>query len=144
MKSTSKSGADRAVEPTRPVRRKRRNEHDTYAGERLRLARKLAGLTQQQLAEHLGISFQAVQKYENGENRLSAGRLVTAAALLGVDLAFFAKDTSLASGGERAALADLSSDEIDLLRAYRALPSPSLRAQVRHLVVTMAGAKLET
>jgi len=120
-----------------PSRRQRRNEEDIYAGGRLRVARQLAGLTQQRLGERLGVSFQAVQKYENGENRLSAGRLVKAAELLGVTLAFFAKETP------RADLAvvmptELSGDEIALLRAYRALKSDRLRSQLLRLTLTMA------
>jgi transcriptional regulator with XRE-family HTH domain len=117
-------------------RRRRRNEQDTYAGARLRVARQLAGLSQQQLGEHLGVSFQAVQKYETGENRLSAGRLVKAAAVLGVDLAFFAKD---AAAGEGAHMTGFSGDEIELVRAYRALRSDALRSQLRRLLTTMAG-----
>jgi transcriptional regulator with XRE-family HTH domain len=119
-----------------PSRRQRRNEEDIYAGERLRVARQLAGLTQQRLGELLGVSFQAVQKYENGENRLSAGRLVKAAELLGVTLAFFAKETA------RPEIAvvptELSGDEIALLRAYRALKSDRLRSQLLRLTLTMA------
>jgi len=120
-------------------RRPRRNEHDIYAGERLRVARQLAGVTQQGLGQLLGISFQAVQKYENGENRLSAGRLVKAAEQLGVTLAFFAKETPRA---ESVALpTELSSDEIALLRAYRALKSERLRTQLLRLLQTMAEAE---
>jgi DNA-binding XRE family transcriptional regulator len=57
--------------------RRRRNEHDVfYAGERLGIARRLTGMSQQRLADHLGVSFQAVHKYESGQNRLCrpAGR----------------------------------------------------------------------
>ena len=119
-------------------RRPRRNEHDVYAGERLRVARRLAGVTQQRLGQLLGISFQAVQKYENGENRLSAGRLVKAAELLGVTLAFFAKETPRAESAT--VPTELSSDEIALLRAYRALKSERLRGQLLRLLQTMAEA----
>jgi transcriptional regulator with XRE-family HTH domain len=116
-------------------RHRRRNEHDLYAGERLRIARRLAGCSQQELAQHLGISFQAVQKYENGENRLSAGRLVKAALFLGVDLAFFAKDPA---AGANAQPWTFTEHELDLIRAYRALADESLRTHVRQLLLTMA------
>jgi transcriptional regulator with XRE-family HTH domain len=132
------SAAIETAKRKRGGRRPRRNEHDVYAGERLRVARRLAGVTQHRLGQLLGISFQAVQKYENGENRLSAGRLVKAAELLGVTLAFFAKETPRA---EPLALpTELSSDEIALLRAYRALKSERLRAQLLRLLETMAEA----
>lgn len=124
--------------PAKPVgRQKRRNEHDIHAGERLRVARRLAGLTQQQLAGHLGLSFQAVQKYENGENRLAAGRLITAAQILGVNLAFFAQDER-ARAVEENQPDHFSSHELDLIRAYRALSDEALRTQLRQLVLTMA------
>lgn len=129
--------ADQRSSARSSLRRKRRNEHDIYAGERLRIARRLAGLSQQQLAEHLGVSFQAVQKYENGENRLSAGRLVKSAQVLGVTLSFFARDES-ARAGEAGAPERFTAHELDLIRAYRALPDEVLRTQLRQLVLSMA------
>jgi transcriptional regulator with XRE-family HTH domain len=124
--------------PAKPVARQtRRNEHDIHAGDRLRVARRLAGLTQQQLADHLGVSFQAVQKYENGENRLAAGRLIKATQILGVNLAFFAGDES-ARGVEEHQPDRFSTHELDLIRAYRALSDEALRTQLRRLVLAMA------
>lgn len=120
-----------------PRPRRRRSEHDLYAGERLRMARQLAGCSQQQLGDALGVSFQAVQKYETGENRLSAGRLVRAAAFLGVELGFFAKDHA-PQADDRAPSTGFSADEMELVRAYRALRSDPLRTQLRRLLVTLA------
>jgi transcriptional regulator with XRE-family HTH domain len=117
-------------------RKHRRGAQDIYAGERLRVARQLAGVSQQQLGDALGVSFQAVQKYEIGENRLSAGRMVNAAAFLGVDLAFFAKDRP--PQGEALASADFTAEEVEVIRAWRALPSEPLRAQLKRLLQTMA------
>ncbi|HWG80656.1 MAG TPA: helix-turn-helix transcriptional regulator [Stellaceae bacterium] len=131
-----------SAEQTLPVRdqgrrpRHRRSELDIYAGERLRLARQLAGCSQQQLGEALGVSFQAVQKYEIGENRLSAGKLVKAAAFLGVDLVFFAKDP--AASGALAQSTGFTTEEMELVRAYRALRSPALKAQLRRLITSLA------
>lgn len=122
---------------TSVVRHKRRNEHDIHAGERLRVARRLAGLTQQQLANHLGVSFQAVQKYENGENRLAAGRLIKATQILGVNLAFFVRDERARAVKENQP-DRFSAHELDLIRAYRAVSDEALRAQLRQLVLTMA------
>jgi transcriptional regulator with XRE-family HTH domain len=122
--------------PARPQRRRRRSEHDLYAGERLRLARQLAGMSQQQLGAALGVSFQAVQKYEIGENRLSAGRLVKAAAYLGVDLAFFAKDHTPPTA-ENSASSSFTAEEVRLVRAYRALRSEALRTELRRLLATL-------
>jgi transcriptional regulator with XRE-family HTH domain len=122
--------------PARPQRRRRSSEHDLYAGERLRLARQLVGMSQQQLGAALGVSFQAVQKYETGENRLSAGRMVKAAAYLGVDLAFFAKDHTPPIE-ETGASPSFTAEEVGLVRAYRALRSEALRTELRHLLATL-------
>jgi transcriptional regulator with XRE-family HTH domain len=62
---------------------------DVYVGTRIRLQRIMRGLTQSELAELVGISFQSVQKYERGENRVSASRLHEFAAALGVSEQFF-------------------------------------------------------
>jgi len=126
----------------RPQRRHRRSEQDIYAGERLKVARQLAGVSQQQLGEALSVSFQAVQKYESGENRLSAGRLVKAAAFLGVDLAFFAKERLPPPEGG-APSSGFSAEEIDLIRAWRALRSPALRSQLKRLLQAIATSAAE-
>jgi transcriptional regulator with XRE-family HTH domain len=123
------------AKPSAP-RKRRRGEQDIYAGERLRVARQLARVSQQQLGEALGVSFQAVQKYESGENRLSAGRMVKAAAFLGVDLAFFAKDRT--PSGEAGAI-DFTAEEIELIRAWRAVRSEALRSQFRRMLRAVAG-----
>jgi transcriptional regulator with XRE-family HTH domain len=62
---------------------------DVYVGSRIRLQRIMRGLTQSELAELVGISFQSVQKYERGENRVSASRLHEFAAALGVNEQYF-------------------------------------------------------
>ena len=70
--------------PGRKPRKRRANHVDLSVGQRLRQARLLAGASQEDVGTAIGVSFQAVQKYENGENRLSAGRLAAAAKFLGV------------------------------------------------------------
>jgi transcriptional regulator with XRE-family HTH domain len=65
-------------------RKRRATDADFAVGARLRQARLLAGASQEDLGAAIGVSFQAVQKYENGENRLSAGRLAAAAKYLNV------------------------------------------------------------
>ncbi|HXY99374.1 MAG TPA: helix-turn-helix transcriptional regulator [Stellaceae bacterium] len=134
--------ADNRPRSRRRARKRRRGAQDIYAGERLRVARQLAGVSQTELGDALGVSFQAVQKYESGENRLSAGRMVVAAAFLGVDLAFFAK--------ERTPLPDqddpstgFTNEEIDVIRSWRALRSEELRGEVKRLLRTMAAAMAE-
>lgn len=62
---------------------------DRHVGVQLRYRRSAAGLSQEQVALHLGVSFQQIQKYEKGRNRISAGRLLQAAALFGVQVQCF-------------------------------------------------------
>lgn len=62
---------------------------DTHVGTRLRLRRKVMKMSQQVLAEALGVSFQQVQKYERGANRISASRMYDASLVLGVPVSYF-------------------------------------------------------
>jgi len=65
------------------------SELDIEIGQRLRRARLSKGLTQQALAEKIGISFQQVQKYENGSNRVSSSRLLGIVGTLGIPITYF-------------------------------------------------------
>jgi len=79
-------------------------EVDALIGDRLRAARHAQHMSQNQLAAALGIAPQQVQKYENGTNRISAGRLFEMAQVLAVPITFFfgrTKQTQLARGGRR-------------------------------------------
>jgi transcriptional regulator with XRE-family HTH domain len=89
---------------------------DIYVGRRLREARLLAGLNQEQLGDALGVSFQAVQKYESGANRLSASRLLLAAKALGRPTSYFFHDVQ---GDVPAQEERLSRDEVEMIRHYR-------------------------
>ena len=101
---------------------------DVHVGHRLRQARLLAGMSQDELGDGIGVSFQAVQKYEHGENRVSASRLFKAAQLLDRPVSFFFEDVEAA----RAAKAndDFSREEIELIRHYRQLPDDKLRDEL--------------
>lgn len=65
------------------------NAVDAYVGSRIRLCRGITGYSQEKLAEEMGITFQQVQKYERGLNRVSAGRLWKLSKILGVSVNFF-------------------------------------------------------
>jgi len=62
---------------------------DVLVGQRLKMARMIKGVTQEKLAEAIGVTFQQVQKYENGKNRIGTGRLHAIAEVLDVPVAFF-------------------------------------------------------
>src|SRR5215510_3635536 len=68
---------------------KRPNPVDVHVGSRVRMRRLMLGMSQEALAEAFGLSFQQVQKYEKGMNRMGSSRLQKAADVLGVDIAFF-------------------------------------------------------
>ena len=101
--------------PTQRARRQRtiveNGPHpiDVHVGARIRLQRIMRGLTQSDLAGRVGISFQSVQKYERGENRVSASRLHEFAQALGVDEQYFFD--GLAPNGATARAMALSANE---------------------------------
>ena len=82
------STEDASSEET-PRGSRRANPMDVHVGSRVRLRRMLLGMSQEKLGEHLGLTFQQVQKYEKGANRISASRLQQAADILGVAVPFF-------------------------------------------------------
>lgn len=115
-----------------------RGEIDVLVGRRLREARLLAGLSQSQLGAHIGVTFQAVQKYESGENRLSASRLLAVAAFLRQPLSFFFGDLSEDAAS---APASLTPKEIKLLRYYRGISNEEARDWMLSLAKSMGGGK---
>lgn len=72
--------------------KKQANPIDAHVGRRVRLRRMLIGMNQERLGELLGLTFQQVQKYEKGVNRIGAGRLYEIASILGVNIGFFYDD----------------------------------------------------
>jgi transcriptional regulator with XRE-family HTH domain len=102
---------------------------DAHVGKRIRHRRWMVGMTQQQLADKVGIKFQQIQKYETGMNRVSASRLWDVADALGVAISFFFE--GLAEGQANAAYAhgDMMSDKeaLELVRSYYAIPEAQRR-----------------
>lgn len=105
---------------------------DVHVGKRIRHRRWMVGMTQQQLAEHVGIKFQQIQKYETGMNRVSASRLWDIAETLTVPVSFFFDgidtDTSDAKS-ERQIPGDILADKeaLELVRSYYAIPETQRR-----------------
>ncbi len=71
--------------------KKKPNPIDVHVGSRIRLRRNMLGLSQEKLGESLGITFQQIQKYEKGTNRVGASRLQAISAILNVPVSFFLK-----------------------------------------------------
>ncbi|MGP9790527.1 helix-turn-helix domain-containing protein [Roseinatronobacter sp. NSM] len=94
---------------------------DLHVGQRIRQRRWAVGMTQQQLAEVVGIKFQQIQKYETGMNRVSASRLWDIAQALKVPITFFFQDVTQEQASQHDDM--LSNKEtLDLLRTYYAIP----------------------
>lgn len=116
---------------------------DALVGARLRSRRKQLKMSQERLGKEIGVSFQQVQKYENGTNRIGAGRLAEISKVLDVPVAYFFTGSSGGTdgGGERAdARAILSEPGAqELLQAYAQIGSLALRDAVVRLARDLAG-----
>src|SRR5690349_7528227 len=141
-------GADKEGRPS-PI--------DVHVGSRIRLRRTLLGMSQERLGEALGLTFQQVQKYERGVNRVGASRLFDLSRVLDVPISFFFDDMpeSLAStyGGQMGRrstgfeVQDGFADDalnrretLELVRAYYRITDPAVRKRVFDLIKSMGPA----
>ncbi|AHB48284.1 Cro/Cl family transcriptional regulator [Hyphomicrobium nitrativorans NL23] len=128
------------------------NPIDAHVGTRVRLRRMLLGMSQEKLGEHLGLTFQQVQKYEKGVNRIGASRLFDLARVLGVPVQFFydqapadAVDAGPAPGfaeqpTESYVLEFLSTREgLELNKAFVKIADSKVRRSVVDLVRSLGG-----
>jgi transcriptional regulator with XRE-family HTH domain len=143
-------GADKEGRPS-PI--------DVHVGSRIRLRRTLLGMSQERLGEALGLTFQQVQKYERGVNRVGASRLFDLSRVLDVPISFFFDDMpdSLTTSfglpsSRRSALSSESADgfaddtlnrreTLELVRAYYRITDPSVRKRVFELIKSMGPAE---
>jgi transcriptional regulator with XRE-family HTH domain len=119
---------------------------DVHVGARIRTRRLLLGMNQETLANALGLTFQQVQKYEGGANRVSASRLAQMAEVLRVPVAYFFND--LETAGDTVASEEVELREfiqrpeaIELIRWYYAIPTSEVRQQFLEMVKTVAAAQ---
>lgn len=116
---------------------------DAMVGKRIRKRRTELGLTQEHLAAALKISYQQIQKYETGTNRVSAGRLYHIGQKLGVDVAYFFKDVdeSIEDGKvEPLAHGGTNRSTIEIARNFNELTDPSVRSAISGLIKTLVHA----
>jgi transcriptional regulator with XRE-family HTH domain len=118
--------------------RSRAQDVDRYIGARIRARRIMLGLTQQQMAELIGITYQQAHKYEKGINRVAAGRLYSIAQALGVEVSYFyegieAADRFVPSPQQRMLL--------DLARNYLNIPVPEHQKAIVALTRALAEGK---
>lgn len=118
-----------------PSRRSEENVAvDTHVGQRMRLRRTLLGLSQEVLGERLGLTFQQVQKYERGANRIGASRLYDLSRVLEVPVSFFFDGMD---GGAANAEPDLKRWQLETVRHLEKLPEQQRKA-VYSLVAALA------
>jgi len=130
---------------------------DAHVGARIRLRRTLMGMSQERLGEKLGLTFQQVQKYERGVNRVGASRLFDLSRVLDVPISFFFDDmpeplakvhgsyqTTRAIGGFAEGQDGFGADEVlnrretlELVRAYYRITDPAVRKRVFDLIKSM-------
>jgi len=119
---------------------------DQHVGRRLRWRRQELKLSQQELADRLGVTFQQVQKYENGKNRVSAGRLFELAQALETKIAYFYEGMDSVSAAIRRGAAEdaaeftglADSDAVDLVIAFQKIDDPELRKSILAMVKKQA------
>ena len=118
---------------------------DIEVGQRIRIYRKAKGLSQTTLADQLGVTFQQVQKYENGTNRIGAGRLMRIAQVLGVPVTTLLgvnDTTEIKSSARRKVASSLKlltlSSALRLLRSYELINDGKIRRSIVKLVESIA------
>jgi len=118
------------------------DKYDHEIGERLRRARVAAGLSQSSLAREVGVSFQQIQKYEAGANRISSGRLYNFARILGVGMDYFFNGLELLDStppGARSEKEQAISDRtIRIAQTLNDMPDEKLRLHLEQLISVMA------
>ncbi len=124
------------------------NPIDRHVGSRVRMRRMLAGVSQEKLGDALGLTFQQVQKYEKGSNRISASRLQQIAKMLDVPVSFFfdgAPTGDMPTGGfsdaaSSAYVSDFmsSSEGVQLTKAFVRIKNPKVRRRIVDLVESLA------
>jgi transcriptional regulator with XRE-family HTH domain len=129
-------------------RKKVSNPTDRHVGSRVRMRRIMLAMSQEQLAEALGLTFQQVQKYEKGANRIGAGRLQQISQILQVPVAFFFEGAPNAlaphdSSGSALSMAEIDDfvsdlDGLRLMRAFMRI-NADLRRRIVMLVQEIAG-----
>jgi transcriptional regulator with XRE-family HTH domain len=128
------------------IAKKAPNPTDKHVGARVRMRRIMLGMTQEKLGDALGLTFQQVQKYEKGTNRIGASRLQHIAHILQVSESFFFEGAPGLAGGE---LSDApspgyvsdflaTSEGLTLIKAFMKIEDATLRRSIVSLVVQIA------
>lgn len=129
------------------------NHLDETLGHQLRVRRNMLGMSQEKLADLLGLTFQQIQKYERGKNRVSASRLFELSKILDVPIDYFFQNTDfqqdsqpesgygLAEQGQETYISEdklYEKETLDLIRIYYSIEDPKLRKNLFTFMKTMA------
>lgn len=113
------------------------NPIDIHVGMRLRLARTHAELSQTAVADHVGNTYQQIQRFENGTNRISASRLLLLARALGVDVGFFFEGAEDTDSGETVVQRPLTSVDLKLAQRLGKIDDTRLKRAVLALLTEL-------
>jgi transcriptional regulator with XRE-family HTH domain len=128
------------TEPSHSTKKRRATPEDVAIGQKLRALRLDRGLSQSDLGAMAGVTFQQLQKYENGANRISAGRLARVAAALSVPvIAFY--DTTARRKSDRGFAYLNSASAVRLVRAYAEIPKRRPKAALVAVAEALAGGR---
>ena len=132
------------------IAKKAPNPTDKHVGARVRMRRMMLSMSQEKLGDALGLTFQQVQKYEKGANRIGASRLQQIAHILQVPVSFFFDGAPNAPGQTHDGFSEApspayvsdflaTSDGLALVKSFQRLKDPKLRRRIVDLVQQMAG-----
>src|SRR5579863_2718872 len=123
---------------------------DVHVGSQIRTRRQELGMSQEKLADGLGLTFQQVQKYEKGANRVGASRLQAISALLQVPISFFFENASSSSTRKKAGdgpsddfVTDFlrSADNHTLIKAFLRIKAADVRRSIVHMVESISNSR---
>jgi transcriptional regulator with XRE-family HTH domain len=125
---------------------------DIHVGARVRLRRTLLGMSQDTLGKALGLTFQQVQKYERGSNRMGSSRLFKIANILEVDISYFFTEMPEGMGMKPIGMSEdptifqdghiLRRETLELVRSYGDIEDPEVRKRLYDLIVAIGDAQL--
>lgn len=125
---------------------------DIYVGKRLRMRRTILGMSQESIGNAIGVTFQQIQKYERGINRMGSSRLYDFSRLLGIPVSYFFEGYDAESGNAAPYAAGMGEDSpsnfehekltsretLEMMRAYYRITDPQVRKRVFELVKSLA------
>ncbi|MDA0781565.1 MAG: helix-turn-helix transcriptional regulator [Rickettsiales bacterium] len=127
---------------------------DIHVGKRLRARRTILGMSQEDIGDSVGITFQQVQKYERGLNRIGSSRLYEFSCLLGVGISYFFEDLDESNSRKNSSLADgdflfehekfNNKELMALVKAYQSIADIKLRKKVLSLVKAIAASESDS